>query len=206
VIDLGEYLSCCRFSRGFSLSRVPPLSLSLSLSDPSPSLFFPPKTDWQDQRSRTVFTRDVPRWHMTPVYIPPCLCAGSQSVFGTCDHNEPRVWQKTLHTCEDILSRSEHVRSSDVWARHSVNTPIARHQRHTQLNKCCRCWNSWFVTTICNLCLHRWWDKHSYNMMSYRTTWMFTSRVLFSTSLSNFNCAEKCASFKSNPQPICKKL
>lgn len=56
--------------------------------------------DWQDQCSRTVFTRDRPRSHMTPVYIPACLRSGLQP---KKNKKEAGVWQKYL---EDILSQS----------------------------------------------------------------------------------------------------
>lgn len=75
------------------------------MSSLSPSLFFfLPETgwladwlsDWRDQCSRTVFTGDQPRSHMTPVYVLPCLHAASQLIPSNAT-KAASVWQKWLY-------------------------------------------------------------------------------------------------------------
>lgn len=74
-------------------------------------------SDWRDQCSRTMFTRDQPRSHMTPAYIPLCLGVASQRCSGL-QPKKPECDRNNCMRMKDILSQS-HV-SDPLTCRHGT--------------------------------------------------------------------------------------
>lgn len=123
MIEWTEYLSYCH-----SIWLLLSASLNLrSLPTSSQNSLTDWLSDWQDQCSRTMFTRDQTRSHMTPVYIPLCLYTASQSMLGTATK---RAGECDGNMCTEYILSQSNV-SDPLTCRHNT---VHKHTNttHTQ--------------------------------------------------------------------------